>query len=391
MADKKKNVKVKVGADGVKVKAKGQKTKTIKYNSALFITIAVILLIAVISVLVVYFGFPNAWKQMLSLFGIKDATGNPEGELAIHFLDVGQGDCIIIQLPDGKNAIIDAGGDNKNNEGKSCETRILENINELKIKTFDYMFLTHTDADHVDYMDTVLKEYEVKNIYRPAFNSTYERGQNINPQFGTIETRTYNDFVKAVIEEQKEGAKVKFNIGKMLIEGEGYQFDIYGVAEEWYRKDKVGDESQIDAKERNKVSPMVLLSYNAKDAVRKVMFTGDSEGEGGNGGEGLFLEKYKTEIMTLDIDLLKVGHHGSASSASNNFLKRLDPEYAVISAGIDNKHKHPRPECLARLAEYTDGKGQVGIEVYNTQYCGDIIFRVNQKGDMSFAPDIIAA
>lgn len=391
MAKKKKDIDVKIGADGVKVKAKGSKTKTIKYNSKLFIAIAVILLIIVTSVLVIYFGFPGVWKNIISLFGIKGVEGNPDGDLAIHFIDVGQGDCIIIQLPDGKNAIIDAGGNEENNEGKSCESRILENIDGLKIKTFDYMFLTHSDADHVDFMDTVLEKYDVKNIYRPAFNSTLERDKNINPEYGTIETKTYNNFVKAVIEEQKQGAKVEFNIGKKYIDGEGYRFDIFGVDEEWYRKDKVGDESKIDAKERNKVSPMVLLSYNAEDSVRKVMFTGDSEGDGGNGGETLFLEKYKADIIGLDIDLLKVGHHGSATSASDKFLQKLDPEYAVISAGIDNKHDHPRPECLERLAKYTDGTGQKGIILYNTQQCGDIIFRVNKKGDMSFDTDIKVA
>lgn len=392
MANKKKKVDVKVDADGVKVKAKGQKTKTIKYNSKLFIAIAVILLVIVISVLVIYFAFPKTWKQIISLFGFSSVDGNPDGDLAVHFLDVGQGDCIIIQLPDGKTAIIDAGGNEQNNTNAKCEDRILQNIDELKITTFDYMFLTHSDSDHVDFMDTVLKNYDVKNIYRPAFNSTYERDKNINPQYGTIETKTYNEFVLATIEEKKQGATVKLNIGKLPpIEGEGYRFDIYGVDEEWYTKAKVGNESSIDAKERNKVSPMILLSYNAQDAVRKIMFTGDSEGASGNGGENLFLEKYATEIISLDIDLLKVGHHGSASSASDTFLQRLDPEYAVISAGINNKHEHPRPECLDRLANYTDGKGQSGIEVYNTQKCGDIIFRVNKKGDMSFHTDIQAA
>ncbi|MDE6968087.1 MAG: MBL fold metallo-hydrolase, partial [Clostridia bacterium] len=315
--------------------------------------------------------------------------GNPTGDLAVHFIDVGQGDCIIIQLPDGKNAIIDAGGDAKNTTGQKCEQRILENIEGLSIKTFEYMFLTHSDADHVDYMDTVLERYDVKNIYRPAFNSTLERDKGINPQYGVIETVTYNNFVKAVQNEQAEiGAKVEFNIGKKEIVGEGYRFDIYGVDEEWYRKDKVGTGSGIDAKEKNKVSPMVLLSYKTEQDTRRVMFTGDSEGKGGNGGEELFLNKYNDNI---DIDLLKVGHHGSASSASEEFLQRLDPEYAVISVGVTNNHGHPNLSCLNRLESYKDGNGQNGIVVYMTKYSGDIIFRVNKQGVMSFHPDIEVA
>ncbi|MDE6565837.1 MAG: hypothetical protein K2L47_02080, partial [Clostridia bacterium] len=255
--------------------------------------------------------------------------------------------------------------------------------------TFDYMILTHTDADHVDYMDSVLDKCDVKNIYRPAFNSKDEKAAGVNPQYGTVPTVTYNDFVNAVKNEQEEiGAKVEFNIGQKEIVGVGYRLDIYGVEEKWYLKDVVGDETQIDAKEKNKVSPMVLLSYNAEKDVRKIMFTGDAEGKGGNNGENLFLEKYNDNI---DIDLLKVGHHGSESSASNEFLNRLDPEYAVISVGVENNHKHPRQECLDRLASYTDGKGQNGVKVYMTKDCGDIIFRVNQKGDMSFHTDIQSA
>ncbi len=389
MANKNKNVKVNASTKGIKVKVKGGKSKTIKYSSKLFIAFAVVVLLVVTAVLVFRFGFPDQWKRFVAIFAPPGIAGNPEGDLAVHFLDVGQGDCIIIQLPDGKNAIIDAGGDAKNTTGERCEDRIVENIDELKIKTFDYMFLSHTDADHVDYMDTVLEKCDVKNIYRPAFNSKSEKEAGVNPQYGTVQTETYNNFVLAVKNEVKEiGAKVKLNIGYDKIEGEGYRFDIYGVQEEWYLKSKVGDGDQIDAKEKNKVSPMILLSYNSENDVRRIMFTGDAEGKGGNNGENLFLNHYNDKI---DIDLLKVGHHGSESSASDEFLKRLDPEYAVISVGVENSHKHPRQECLDRLAYYQDGKGQKGIELYMTKDYGDIIFRVNKAGVMSFDTDIKVA
>ncbi len=389
MANKKKDFDVKATNRGVRVKVGKSRAKTIKYTSTLFIAIAVVVLVVVLAVLVFRFGFPDYWNKFIALFNPPSVEGNPDGDLAVHFLDVGQGDCIIIELPDGKNAIIDAGGDAKNTTNEKCEDRIISNINELKIKTFDYMILTHTDADHVDYMDTVLEEYDVLNIYRPAFNSKSEKAVGVNPQYGTVQTVTYDNFVTAVKQEQEEiGAKVEFNIGKKEIVGKGYRFDIYGVEEKWYLKDVVGDETQIDAKEKNKVSPMVLLTYNAEKDVRKIMFTGDAEGKGGNNGESLFLENYNDNI---DIDLLKVGHHGSSSSASDEFLKRLDPEYAVISVGVENNHGHPNQNCLDRLANYTDGKGQYGVQVYMTKVYGDIIFRVNKQGDMSFKTDINTA
>ncbi len=389
MANKKKDFDVKATNRGVRVKVGKSRAKTIKYTSTVFIAIAVFVLAVVLAVLVLRFVFPEYWKRFIAIFYPPNATEKADGDLAVHFLDVGQGDCIIIQLPDGKNAIIDAGGDAKNTTNERCEDRIISNINELKIKTFDYMILTHTDADHVDYMDTVLEEYDVLNIYRPAFNSKSEKAVGVNPQYGTVQTVTYDNFVTAVKQEQQEiGAKVEFNIGKKEIVGKGYRFDIYGVEEKWYLKDVVGDEEKIDAKEKNKVSPMVLLTYNAEKDVRKIMFTGDAEGKGGNNGESLFLENYNDNI---DIDLLKVGHHGSSSSASDEFLKRLDPEYAVISVGVENNHGHPNQNCLDRLANYADGRGQYGVQVYMTKVYGDIVVRVNKQGDMSFKTDINTA
>lgn len=389
MANKKKDFDVKATNRGVRVKVGKSRAKTIKYTSTVFIAIAVFVLAVVLAVLILRFVFPEYWKRFIAIFYPPNATEKADGDLAVHFLDVGQGDCIIIQLPDGKNAIIDAGGDAKNTTNERCEDRIISNINELKIKTFDYMILTHTDADHVDYMDTVLEEYDVLNIYRPAFNSKSEKAVGVNPQYGTVQTVTYDNFVTAVKQEQQEiGAKVEFNIGKKEIVGKGYRFDIYGVEEKWYLKDVVGDEDKIDAKEKNKVSPMVLLTYNAEKDVRKIMFTGDAEGKGGNNGESLFLENYNDNI---DIDLLKVGHHGSSSSASDEFLKRLDPEYAVISVGVENNHGHPNQNCLDRLANYADGRGQYGVQVYMTKVYGDIVVRVNKQGDMSFKTDINTA
>ena len=385
MADKnKKKIYIKTTKNGVKVKANGKNTATIKFSSKLFIAIAVVVLVVVTAVLIFRFGFPAQWNKFIAIFMPPSVDGNPEGDLAVHFLDVGQGDCIIIELPDGKKAIIDAGGDEANTTQTDCETKIVQSIDELKIKTFDYMILSHSDEDHVEFMVTVLEKYDVKQIYRPAFNSSIERDSNINPQYGTIETKIYNKFVIAVQEEQKQGASVEFNLGKKQIDGVGYKFDIFGVSEEWYSKDKVGA-SVTDPKIKNKVSPMVLLSYNSEEDVRRIMFTGDAEGKGGNNGESLFLNGYKDNI---DIDLLKIGHHGSESSASTEFLQRLDPEYAVISVGTQGKHGHPRQECLDRLATYNDGKGQLGIEVYMTKDYGDIIFRVNKQGKMSFDTDI---
>ena len=115
MADKnKKKIYIKTTKNGVNVKTNGKNTATIKFSSKLFIAIAVVVLVVVAAVLIFRFGFPAQWNKFIAIFMPPSVDGNPEGDLAVHFLDVGQGDCIIIELPDGKKAIIDAGGDEAN-------------------------------------------------------------------------------------------------------------------------------------------------------------------------------------------------------------------------------------------------------------------------------------
>lgn len=375
----------------LKPKTEKTKTKTIKFGSKLFFAIIAVVLIVAIAFAVFYFAFPAEWNKFIAMFQPAQVQGNPDGDLAVHFLDVGQGDCIIVQLPDGKNMIIDAGGDADNTTKEKCETRILSNIDDLKIKTFDYMLLTHTDSDHVDYMDSVLQKYEVKNIYRPAFNSKSEAEQDPNSKYATAPSITYDNFVKAANAES--GANIEYNIGKKSLSGAGYLIDMYGVGEELYTKEKVG--ANPDAYEANRVSPYTILSYNSEAGAKKIMFTGDAEGKSNDGKSGNNAEKYFLENSfnnTMDIDVLKVGHHGSAASASNEFLNKIDPEYAIISVGVESPaHKHPRAECLERLANYKDvmpDKDANSIKTYMTKEYGDIVLRINKTGTLKFETDI---
>ena len=360
-------------------------------NHKVLWTLFIILMILVIAFCVFYFAFPtqfkNVWDKLFGKEQLPDISA-PDGHLAVHFLDVGQGDCIIIELPDGKNMIIDAGGNGNNTYGKSPESLILDKIKALGITTFDYMILTHTDADHVDYMDSVIYATEVKNIYRPAFLSEKEAEENPNSKFITVDTKTYGNFVKAVDEEIKNsGAKEYFNIkGVEPIVGEGYRMDFYAVGEEYYRKD--GPISSNEAYMKNFVSPMCLLRFGS-EKERRVLFTGDAEGKGGNDAEQYFLDTLKEERLEIDIDVLKVGHHGSSSSASNDLLYALDPEYAVISVGTNKDHGHPTLECLDRLNNYSqkDNDGNADdITTLMTKDSGDIVMRVDPSGNMSVLP-----
>ncbi len=356
------------------------------------IMIALVSLILIIGIAfgVLYFAFPDTFWGMFGGNPSDPDITNPEGHLKVHFLDVGQGDSIIVQLPDGKNMIIDAGGDSKNNHTTAsdkvdADDVILKAINDLKITEFEHMILTHTDADHVDYMDTVLNNYVVKNIYRPAFRSKNEPKTADNSKYAIVSTLTYDNFITAVANEVAvSGAKVHFNIGDFDITGTGYHIDMQCVEEVHYLTSEVGDEP--DAKEKNFASPFTVLRYGNVDE-RIIVFTGDAEGKdksGGNGGEGYYLNTYRPNY---DADVLKAGHHGSATSSSQELLDAIDPEYVVVSAGVENNHDHPRPETVDRLADYTDAKPDDdadGITGYSTRDHGDITLSINTEGVMTW-------
>ena len=233
-------------------------------------------------------------------------------------------------------------------------------------------------------LETVLENYVVKNIYRPAFRSENEAVTSENQKYAVVDTNMYDDFIAAVYEEVASGAEVHYNIGDFDIIGEGYHIDMQCVDETEYLIDEVGEDP--DSYEKNFVSPFTVLRYgNVNERV--VVFTGDAEGKDGsdgNGAEGYYLDKHDPKY---DADVLKAGHHGSATSSSQEFLEAIDPEYVVISAGLENKHEHPRPEMIDRLADYTDvtpDDDADGITAYSTRDHGDISLSISPDGVMEW-------
>ncbi len=372
-----------------KLSSKEKKTiKKILSNKNIVIALVSIILIIGIVFGVIYFAFPKTFWSMFG--GDQNEISNPEGHLAVHFLDVGQGDATIVQLPDGKNMIIDAGGSNGSNHSESAgkdvsaKDIITDKIDELGITEFEHMILTHSDADHVDFMDTVLSKYVVNNIYRPAFRSESEVSTEANKEFAIVTTDTYDNFVVAANKEVSEsGAKIHYNIGDFDITGTGYHIDMQCVDEKYYTIAEVGTGTGISGFEKNFVSPVTVLTYGNVDE-RIIVFTGDAEGAEGNGSEEVYLNTYRPKY---DADVLKAGHHGSESSSSQELLNAIDPEHVVISAGVKNTHKHPRAEMIDRLSAYKDVKADGdtnGIKSYSTRDHGDISLAINIEGEMTW-------
>ena len=234
--------------------------------------------------------------------------------LMIHYLDVGQGDSIFIELPQKKSMLIDA------STGAYGEG-IADYIEDKGYSKIDYLVATHPHADHIGGMEDVVEEFEIGEIYMPKASTT---------------TKTYKNLLTAI---KKKGNKINTaKAGVSIYSGSGINIQILAPNSTSYE-------------DLNNYSVVIKLTYGKKS----FLFMGDAE-------------MLSEDEITADIsaDILKVGHHGSSTSTSEDFINRVNPEYAVISCGKDNSYGHPHKETMATLKK-------CDVEVLRTDTMGTII------------------
>jgi beta-lactamase superfamily II metal-dependent hydrolase len=233
--------------------------------------------------------------------------------LNVYYLDIGQGDCTLITQ--GSHAMMVDAGDN--DQG----TRIQSYLNYLDIERFDYLILTHPDADHIGGADVVIYKFDVASILMPDQSA---------------DTRTYDDVLQAM--KSKNYTAVCPQVGDTYAFGDA-SFTILSPVRSY--------------SDTNNNSIVIRLTYGKNT----FLFTGDAE------------EQAEADMisggMDLQADVLKAGHHGSSTSTSNEFLDAVSPSFAVISCGQDNKYGHPHAETLNKFR-------QRGIAVYRTDEQGTI-------------------
>ena len=247
---------------------------------------------------------------------------NPSENLEVDFLDIGQGDSILIKTPFGQNILIDGGPDNK------VITRLSENLPWWD-RTIDLMILSHPHDDHVFGLNDVLKRYEVKKVL-------YTGVIHNSPGFiNWLELIREKNIPLIIIDRPQ----------KIALGNECNLEILYPLTS------FLGEE----VANLNNSSIIARLIYKET----KFLFTGDAEVE----VENQILEKY--DRMFLQADVYKVCHHGSDTSSSEDFLKAINPKYAIIQVGNDNSFGHPSRRILKRLE-------RIGAKIYRNDIDGTV-------------------
>lgn len=252
-----------------------------------------------------------------------------ENRLIVHYIDVGQGDSILIQV-NSKNILIDSGPyENRNN--------VVKYLKEQQIKTLDFVIATHPHEDHIGGMAAVINNFKVSSFYAPKV---------------TTNTETFENMVSALKKHNLNITVAKPGLNLDLGNNTTCQF--IAPIKNYYT-------------DLNNYSAVLRLTY--KD--NSFLFMGDAQ--------KLSEEQILNKGFNVSCDVLKVGHHGSSTSTSEVFLSKASPKIAIISCGKNNVYGHPHSETLEKLKSKK-------ITVYRTDKDGTVIISSDGKNISKYNP-----
>lgn len=244
-------------------------------------------------------------------------TNNKSGLLSVHIIDVGQGDSILIKTPNSKTILVDSGDENS-------EQIVNSYLKRERVKTLDMVIATHPDTDHIGSLDSIVDNLNIKCIYMP---------ENIS------DNKAYKNLISSC---KSKNLDINY-----LYQGDFINID-KDINLTVLSPSYIQDDSNLNS---------IVFKLDFED--KSFLFTGDSE---------MPNENEITNVFNLDdVDFLKVGHHGSSSSTSLNFLSKTTPDIAVISCGYKNQYGHPHQSTL-------DNLNSSNILTYRTDINGDMVF-----------------
>lgn len=246
-----------------------------------------------------------------------------QDKLLVHYIDVGQGDSILIQSKN-KNLLIDGGP-------RSSSKDLINYLKKTNIKKLDYVIATHPHEDHIGGMADVINTFEIGEFYAPKKTHT---------------SKTYENMIKALQNKKLKIIATKYGT-KPLDLGDGIVGDFLGPINSDY--DNLNNYSTI-------------LKITCGD--NSFLFTGDAEKD----SEKEILQKN----IDVQADVLKLGHHGSSTSSSNEFLDKANPSMAIASLGKGNDYGHPHKETIDKMKTRK-------ITFYRTDELGTIVLSSDGK------------
>ena len=255
-------------------------------------------------------------------------------EIKIYFVDVGQGDSTLIQTIEGKNILIDGGGSEFGSFDVG-ESILLPYLLDRRITTIDYLMISHFDSDHIGGVFAILENLKVKNI---IISKQGETSENLK-KFYEI---TNNKGIRTIIVKK----------------GDIVEIDKYSHFEILFPEDNLIEDNILN-------NNSIVARFNSLDF--SILFTGDIEE---------IAEKRLCELYSgtdkLEAFVLKVAHHGSKTSSTEEFLELVKPKIALIGVGKNNNFGHPNIDVIERLEN-------MGSKIYRTDNCGEIIIRINRE------------
>ena len=244
--------------------------------------------------------------------------------LQFHFIDVGQGDSSLIITPKGKTILIDAGDE-------AHAKKVLSYVREQGIEKLDLVIATHPDADHIGGIDKVIKNFDIGVFAMPDVSA---------------KTNQYKQ-----IQRELKAKKMK--------------------ATRLYQGDEVQIDDDIDFEILSPVKGKKYDDTNEYSIVAKIVYKDTSfilMGDATMENEVDIINN----VPDIDIDVLKLGHHGSSTSSSDYFITKTSPKIAIISCGKNNKYGHPHQEVMRVLKKH-------GVTPYRTDEMGDIVITSDGK------------
>ncbi len=249
-------------------------------------------------------------------------TGKPEGLLRVHFLDVGQGDAILVQTPVGENLLIDAGDRDQGNT-------VVSYLEQAGVTRLTAVVGTHPHADHIGGLAEVIRHFPVEAVYMPRVNHTSDTFLNL---LQTIE---------------QKGLKIKTARAGVSLPLKGAEVAVLSPLFSEYS-------------ELNDYSAVIALTHGQN----RFLLMGDA-------GQSCEADLLKNGDK-INAQVLKIGHHGSSDASNMAFLQAVGPLYAIISCGSGNDYGHPHREALQALQA-------VGSEILRTDQQGTIVITSNGR------------